>query len=252
MKSDVVFVGVGEAFDETLPNTSLLLRTPSSRILLDCGFTAAHAYWRAADNPLDLDAVWISHFHGDHFFGLPLLLLRFAEEGRRAALTVAGGEGVEERVRACFDLAFSGFWPRIGFEIRFVPFAVGEAKEAHGLIWRTALNGHSAPCLALRLEGEHGSFFYSGDGGPTEESSVLCRGVDLLVHEAYALEHGSAGHSSVRECIELAKCCAAHRLAVVHVQRRERRKKRDGILNMLSGSGIDAFMPEPGECVVLR
>jgi ribonuclease Z len=69
----VTFVGIGEAFDEGLGNTSVLVRFPSppaaaGQILLDYGFTPAHAFWRCSPDPMGLDAIWVSHFHGDHFF----------------------------------------------------------------------------------------------------------------------------------------------------------------------------------------
>ena len=47
----VTFAGVGEAFDEKLPNTSLLVQSESSSILLDCGFTAACTLWDVIGNP---------------------------------------------------------------------------------------------------------------------------------------------------------------------------------------------------------
>ena len=78
----VTFVGVGEAFDENLPNTSILVESAASSILLDCGFSAPRAFWKAADNAEGLDMIHVSHFHADHYFGIPALLARFTQEGR--------------------------------------------------------------------------------------------------------------------------------------------------------------------------
>ena len=92
MKKDgllVTFLGVGEACDERLPNTSVLIQPQNKEtgsLLLDCGFTVPASFFAYNQDPEDLSAIWISHFHGDHFFGLPLLLLRLYEEGRRAPL----------------------------------------------------------------------------------------------------------------------------------------------------------------------
>ena len=72
-------------FDEALPNTSILVESGSSSILLDCGFTAASTFWEVANNSLDLDVVYISHSYGDHYFGVPALLVRSVEEGRAMA-----------------------------------------------------------------------------------------------------------------------------------------------------------------------
>ncbi len=91
----VCFLGVGEAFDEHYPNTSLLVSLPGpeggSNVLLDCGFTSPAAYYRHAPEDARtgsaLEAVWVSHFHGDHFLGLPLFLLRLWEEELDRPLT---------------------------------------------------------------------------------------------------------------------------------------------------------------------
>jgi len=60
----VKFIGVGEAFDEELSNTSIWVRTSEgghdSSILFDCGFTAPPAFWKSCPDPNNLDAVWIS------------------------------------------------------------------------------------------------------------------------------------------------------------------------------------------------
>ena len=82
---EVTFLGVGEAFDEKLTNTSVLVKVEEGcsnvRLLMDCGFTVPSQFWREGLHVDALDAVWISHFHGDHFFGVPALLVRFLEEG---------------------------------------------------------------------------------------------------------------------------------------------------------------------------
>ena len=102
-----VFAGVGEAVDERLPNTSILLESQGHRLLLDCGFTAAHTLFAAApDAATTLRGVFISHFHGDHWFGLPALLSRLMVEGRTAPLAIVGLPGVEEKVRGLVPLAY--------------------------------------------------------------------------------------------------------------------------------------------------
>ena len=47
---EAIILGCGEAFDETLPNTSLLVKS-SVLLLLDCGFSAASQVWQAAPDP---------------------------------------------------------------------------------------------------------------------------------------------------------------------------------------------------------
>ena len=63
----IIFLGVGEACDERYLNTSLLIYSNKKTILLDCGFTITHQFFKYEKDEDALDIVWISHFHGDHF-----------------------------------------------------------------------------------------------------------------------------------------------------------------------------------------
>ncbi len=251
----VTFVGVGEAFDEALPNTSLWVgATVAGRqrtALLDCGFTAAAACFACPvlgrkDRETGPEAIWISHFHGDHFFGLPYLLARWQEAGRTAPLTVAGGEGVAARVADVVDLAYPNLRGKLGFAVETVEVGPGRAFSLAGMAAMAARTGHGAPCLALRLETEAGGLYYSGDGPPTDACRELMAGCDLLVQEAYGLEAGIPGHGSVEEAVDAARTAGAGSLALVHVRRDVRRERREEIGRILAHSGVRAFLPEPG------
>ena len=133
----VIFLGVGEAFDERLENTSILVRAGSgasqASVLLDCGFTAPSLYWRRSSGPDELDALWISHFHGDHFFGIPALLTRFWEMKRGKPFTILGQRGVEEVVLKAMELAYPSFRKRLAFDLRFIEIEPGERAARHAL-----------------------------------------------------------------------------------------------------------------------
>ncbi|MCX6722879.1 MAG: MBL fold metallo-hydrolase [Candidatus Staskawiczbacteria bacterium] len=82
----IIFLGVGEAFDENLPNNSQLIITDKTKLLLDCGFTVPPQLWKYNPDYNFLDAIYISHQHADHYFGLPAILLRMWEGGREKDL----------------------------------------------------------------------------------------------------------------------------------------------------------------------
>jgi ribonuclease Z len=224
----VVFLGVGEAFDETLPNTSILVRCGlgASRVtvLLDCGFTAPPQFWRAEPSADALDAVWISHFHGDHFMGLPALLVRFWEERRTKPLTILGQKGVEPLTRQSVDLAYSGFYEKIRFPILYQEVEPGGKEAVQRITFRAAENDHSRRDLALRLDAGGKSVFYSGDGRPTPETIALAGKSDLIIHEAFHLDTPLPGHGTVMGCLEMARTCGASALALVHIQRQARKE----------------------------
>lgn len=253
----ILFAGVGEAFDENYPNTCLLVQAETAKgqrqVLLDCGFTGAPAFWRASPDPLALDAVWISHFHGDHFFGLPHLLLRFWEQGREKPLSIVGQAGLQERGQRLMELAYPNLAAKFRFPLSWKEVSPGEHLVLAGLRWSFALNGHGARCLAVRLDHEAGSLFYSGDGEPTEESELLAREVDLMVHEAFEWKGSHPGHGSVERCLDFARESGAGRVALVHIQRDVRRRHGDRIRERLAlETEFAAGMPEPGEVLSPR
>jgi ribonuclease Z len=254
---EVVFLGVGEAFDEKLPNTSVLIRSDGETnpvtLLLDCGFTAPPQFWREEPAADALDAIWISHFHGDHFLGLPALLVRFWEEGRSKTLTLFGQKGIESYTRKAVDLAYPGLYEKLVFPIRFVELEPKSDVAMFGLTLQTAENAHSQRDLALRIDTLGTAIYYSGDGRPTPESIALARGSQLIIHEAFHMETEIPGHGAVRGSIAMAKGCGASHLALVHIQRNARSQvlENKGQLTNSAGS-VNVVIPEPGYRMMLE
>lgn len=248
----IKFIGVGEAFDEDLSNTSIWVRgggdAGRSSILLDCGFTAPPSFWKSCPDPDDLDAIWISHFHGDHFFGLPALLTRFQEMGRTKPLLIVGQQSVEMVVRQAVELAYPSILNKFTYDVRFLEVEPGKMGEAAGAAWQSAVNGHGQRCLAVRIESGGKSVFYSGDGQATDESFKIAKGADLVIHEAFRLDTDMAGHGAAKNCIDFARGAEARSLALVHIDRNERRTRRDDFLRLIGQvRDLNVMMPEPGD-----
>lgn len=248
----IKFIGVGEAFDEDLPNTSIQIRTAGdhgeSSILLDCGFTVPPPFWKSCPDPNDLDAIWISHFHGDHFFGIPAVLTRFQEMKRTKPLLILGQRAIDEMVHRALDLAYPSVRSKIAYDIRFLTLEPGETVEAAGVTWRSGVNGHSQRDLAVRIQSGAKSLFYSGDGLATHESLTIARGVDLIIHEAFRLDANVSGHGTVKSCIDFAREAETRALALVHIERNERRERFEDILRMIRQvRDFKVMMPEPGD-----
>lgn len=244
---EIVFLGVGEACDPDNPNTSLLVKSDRHQVMLDCGFTTPHIYFKTCDNADELDALWISHFHGDHFFGVPLLLLRFWEMGRGKPISIIGRPGTEDLVSRAMELAYPGLMPRFDYPVRFIELSSGDESEAVGFLWRAAENDHPEPCLAVRLEQTGKSMFYSGDGRPNPETIRLAAGCDLAVHEAFRVSGETPGHGTVAGCLEFARRAGVEAMALLHVQRQERAGHEEEIRALLVESGLKVFLPESGD-----
>ncbi len=252
----VIFLGVGEACDERLPNTSVWMRTnvrgKAVSVLLDCGFTVPPVYWRETTDPEDLDALYVSHFHGDHFFGTPLLLLRFWETKRRKPLLVLGQPGIRELIHHAMDLAYPTIGQKLGYPLEFIDTKPGNPVNALGLTWNFAESGHGQRNLSVRIEDGDKTLFYSGDGLPTADTQLLAHGADLIVHESFKLDEPMAGHGTAAQCVEFARRAGVGKLALVHFHRDERKGRIRAIGDFAEAvSDIRVVIPEPGDAMEL-
>lgn len=251
----VTFLGVGEAFDEQYPNTSILLTYPVGsgrfRLLLDCGFTAPPLVWRTGLGPNAPEAIWISHFHGDHFLGIPALLVRAWEEGRRGPLTFLGQRGVEEAVDKALEVAYSGFGNRIHYPVHFVEIEPGHGLELLGLGFESGESDHSRRNLSLRLQVGASAFFYSGDGGITPQTRSLARGCRLMIQEAFSLKTPIPGHGTAVDALEAARAADVPTLALVHIQRSARAEVKRWAQEVTGIHGVEVVVPEPGDEIAI-
>lgn len=248
----IIFLGVGEALDANQPNTSILVlpdnRSQNGQILLDCGFTTPHQYFKLHPSPEELDLVWISHFHGDHFLGVPLLILRFWEMNRQNPLTIVGQNGIADKIFQALELAYPGLQDRLGFPLVFKEISPETPQHIDDIEWQTAFNEHSQPCLSLRLNQDNRSLFYSGDGRATPATLLLAAGCDIIIHEAYRLQEDTPGHGSISGCIDFAEKAGAKRLALLHIQHADRQRfmaKMRNIINQVDA--IEILLPESGD-----
>src|SRR5689334_4803927 len=119
-----LLLGVGEAFDAPLGNTSVLL-TAESRLLLDCGYAVPAALWSHNGDPDFLDGLYVTHAHGDHFLGFPPVIGRLWESGRTRELAVITQESVYRTMCDAMELAYPGILAQCKFPIRHIPAAPG-------------------------------------------------------------------------------------------------------------------------------
>src|SRR3954454_1141596 len=102
-------VGSGDAFGNGGRfQTCFWLEGAAESLLIDCGATTLTALKSAAIEPNDIGTVLLTHLHGDHFGGLPFVVLDGQFRRRERKLTIAGPAGTRERVEAAMELLFPG------------------------------------------------------------------------------------------------------------------------------------------------
>jgi ribonuclease BN (tRNA processing enzyme) len=117
---DLNFVGTGNAFAPTRYWSSFIA---NGKYLFDAPPTLLPHLRKLDIDPRDIEVIFISHFHGDHYFGLPFALLEFAEkEPRTKDLTIVGPPGIKGRVEASTNLAFANVFRKRdrGYPLTFV------------------------------------------------------------------------------------------------------------------------------------
>ena len=174
---DLLFLGSGNAFGaEGRAFSSFLL---NGRYLFDCGPTVLQQLRKAGASHTDIDAVFISHFHADHFFGLPFLFLASRYEGRERDLTIVGPPGIEERTDGLMSLGYPHLLDEAPFNVHFVEVGDDCKGNVCGLDFTTARVDHveQLTCFAYRAEPAGRSVVYSGD-------TTLCGGLLRLSEHA--------------------------------------------------------------------
>jgi len=215
----VRYIGTGEAFDHRMPNTSIVY-DGARRILLDCGYSIPHALWSHSLDPGWLDAIYLTHFHADHCFGLPAVLVRMGQDGRSRPLELVGGPGSTDAIKRVLETGFPGMLRKSNFELRFHEVCPSDSLGLGPVTLQTARSHHSIPNHSIRMTDGDVSVCYSGDGGPSEETEALYANANLLIHEAYyAEESPKITHASVPQVAAMATRAQVKSLHLLHLAR---------------------------------
>ena len=198
----------------------ILVEHDGGRLLLDCGATSMVALARAGIDPLSLDAVFLSHLHGDHFGGLPFLMLELLDGRRDSPLAIAGPPETEERVRQALDVfGYPGVFTRVqdARAVEFVPLALGTSATVCGVGITAYRAIHTPEALIHRVVCDGKVIAYSGDTGWTDALIEAAAGADLFICQVYTFETESRTMLSYRTVMEKRSLFASKRLVLTHL-----------------------------------
>jgi len=219
---DLVFLGTGNAFGSGGRRPiSILAQGMNSGVLLDCGPAILPVLKQLGRSPAAIDLVLISHHHGDHFAGLPFLLLEYQfENPRQRPLTVAGPPGTSEKMALASHLFFPGIESKpCPFDLNYVDMKEGQT-ERFGSIEVVPFRGkHYAQGIAFgyRLRMENRTVVYSGDTEWTDELGRQSQRADIFICECSNFEEKIEGHMTYRELESHREQIGARRTILVHV-----------------------------------
>ena len=216
----IQFLGSGSAFsDGGRMNAAIHVTAPGVSLLLDCGGSALPGIKKHID-PATIEAIAITHLHGDHFGGIPFLVIEQHFTGRKKPLVVGGPPSLEKRLRAEEQALYPDFYgpTTLGFPFTTVvlgakPTDLGGARVSALPVRHVAM---SEP-HGLRVEVAGKLIAYSGDARFTPELVAVAKGADLFICESTFFERDDPSHISYRDLMAHRDEFEAKRIVLTHM-----------------------------------
>ena len=183
----IQFLGTGDAFcSGGRHQTCFYVTVAGYRFLIDCGATSLKAMRERGLSTRDVDGIFLSHFHGDHFGGLPYVLLEaHFVEARTRPLTILGPSGVAQRVRTITEIAYPGVdMDAFSYSIDFREYAGAEISVGPLLVTAIpVIHAEEALPHGLRIQQQDKVLSFSGDSGWTNALYEIAQSSDLFICE---------------------------------------------------------------------
>ncbi len=186
----MTIIGCGDAFGAGgRLQTSFHVRSAPSTFLIDCGTSTLIGMRRLGLEPNDIDAVFVTHLHGDHFGGLPWLVIdgHYVSK-RKKPLVVTGPRGIEARYLIAAEALYPGVTTNApGFELVFREYDERKPLDVGGVTVTPFEVKHpsGAPPYALRFALEGKVVAFTGDTGWVDTLCEVARGSDLFISECF-------------------------------------------------------------------
>jgi ribonuclease BN (tRNA processing enzyme) len=218
----LTFLGTGDAFSAGGRHlAAYLLQHPQGSLLLDCGPTILASLNRHGLSAESVDAVLISHFHGDHLAGLPFLFLHYMYiEPRSRPLKIVGSSQVESRVMTIFRAMYADTAGEpLPFALEFIEVKPQEQIVLNGVRIDAfhALHQEIPPSLGFEIRVGERKIVYTGDCGWTEELIAHTQNADLFLCECSFFETRYDTHLDYPRIAENAVRFGAKRIVLTHL-----------------------------------
>jgi ribonuclease BN (tRNA processing enzyme) len=223
MDMHLQFVGSGDAFGSGGRfNTCFHLATANTNALIDCGASSLPALKRWEIDCNAVDFIFLTHFHADHFGGVPFFMLDAHHVSKRERpLTIVGPQGLAGWFARGIETAFPGatanHWrfPLTLHEV--VPERIETFDTLRVTPFHVVHDDRAGPCLAYRIEAENRVLAYSGDTEWTEALVAAGHAADLFVCECYVFDRPVRAHMSLSVLQRELPRIGAKRIILTHM-----------------------------------
>lgn len=229
----ITFVGSGDAFGSGGRfNTCFHVAGQTTQFLIDCGASSLIALKRTSIVRNSIRTILVTHFHGDHFGGIPYFILDAQFFSKRTEpLTIVGPVGLRDWFERVMETAFPGSArAKRKFDIDFVEIETRKPNEINGIHVDAAKVRHGpveGPFLAYRLTLDGRTIAYTGDTEWVDELIEIGRDADLLIAEAYFYDKQVPLHLDLATLRRKLPLIAPKRVVLTHMN--------DDMLSRLDG-----------------
>jgi ribonuclease BN (tRNA processing enzyme) len=220
----VRFVGSGDSFGSGGRfQTCIVVDGPGSRFAIDFGTSSLIALAQQGIEHNSLDAILLTHLHGDHCGGVPFLLIDAMLAAKRSRpLVIAGPRDLRRRMDQIREALFPGSHVMTPtFPLSWVEMEPGRPHAVLDLVVTPQPARHTAETnpTALRVEVGGKVIAYTGDTEWTDDVARAARGADLLIAECYFYDKPIKWHLNYPAIAAHGGSLGAKRVILTHMSR---------------------------------
>jgi ribonuclease BN (tRNA processing enzyme) len=219
---EITVVGSGTVVPRVSRHQScVVVRAEKEALFFDLGSGAVRGMLHTGIDPFDVDRVFFTHFHPDHTVDIVPLLFAIkygTEEERERPLTLYGPEPFEDFFGSVADVWGEWMLGDYPTEIRELAHTCPSPLTLPGLGVSWAPAEHRPESIAYRLEGENGSFVYTGDTEYAESVVELSKGAHtLLIECSFPDDAPVPGHLTPSGVASIAREAGVERVVLTHI-----------------------------------
>ncbi len=218
----VQILGCGDAFNSGGRfHTCFYVKSPSLNLLIDCGATSVLSMKKRGTSTNEIDLIVISHFHGDHFGGIPYFLLdAYYLNKRTKPLTIITPLGGHQRIKALCDLLYPGS-PEImdALQLKFVEYNAREEIKINNFLLKAYPAIHTKESIphSLRIIIDNKTIGFSGDTEWNDALVQVAKDADLFICESSFFEKKGIGHISYSKILTEKENISCKRILLTHM-----------------------------------
>jgi len=219
---EVFVLGSADAFNTGgRANSAYWVKDTYGEFAIDFGPTALAQAKRLKMNFDALDTIMVTHLHGDHIGGLPMLILHLHYDlNRTKPLTIVGPPSIEQYLLSLWSATYPSTRKKpLSYELRFETWHIDQQWTSLGrrVSVLEAVHDKLAEPFSLKIETGSQRIAFSGDTGWQDQLTEFTADCDLFVCEATNPNSGFWGHMSVEEHRTHRKKLHAKKLVLSHL-----------------------------------